>query len=181
LDVFVTDYLLHSHQSHILTKLRAQSFSIAPLQTRIVPVFLTQTAPFDGTELIFNIRAISENGRTETLSITLPVKHHASASISDGEILKGSFLFASSSPSLFLATPPMFKEEKPLPPVLALRKSVRILRIPLMKAPLDGAGVDILSQDFWMKSLPTNRRSWIISPTGRTSWVSLESINFFCP
>lgn len=39
---------------------------------------------------------------------------------------------------------------------------------------LDGAGVDILSQDFWVRSLPYNHASWIVVPTGRTSWVNLS-------
>lgn len=109
-------------QSHVQAKLRAQSFNIVPLQTRIIPVTLIQTDPFDGTELTFKLEAISDDGRIEMLSITLPVKHHNSQSISEGEVIRGSFLFASSSPSLFLAMPPISKQEKPLPPILALRE-----------------------------------------------------------
>lgn len=35
----------------------------------------------------------------------------------------------------------------------------------------DGAGVDIFTQDFWVKYLPKTEFSWMILPTGRTSWV----------
>lgn len=39
----------------------------------------------------------------------------------------------------------------------------------------DGSGVDIFGQDFWVKSLPKVEFSWVIVPSGRTSWVKLSS------
>lgn len=113
-----------SPKACIRAKIRTESINIAPLQTRIVPVTLVQTAPFDGTTLTFKVDAISDDGRIETLFITLAVKHHNCQLISGGDVLRGSFLFATSSPSLFLAIPPISKHETPLPPILALRKSL---------------------------------------------------------
>jgi len=37
----------------------------------------------------------------------------------------------------------------------------------------DGAGVDIFDHDFWVKAMPESQRSWIVIPTGRTSWVGV--------
>lgn len=38
----------------------------------------------------------------------------------------------------------------------------------------DGAGVDVLGsmRNFWIEALPAIKRSWVVIPTGRTSWVS---------
>ena len=41
----------------------------------------------------------------------------------------------------------------------------------------DGAGVDIFGHDFWVRSLPQNPVSWIVVPTGRTSWVPIRSLH----
>ena len=42
---------------------------------------------------------------------------------------------------------------------------------------VDGAGVDIFRQDFWVKSLPKTEFSWMIVATGRTSWVDKLSFD----
>jgi len=36
---------------------------------------------------------------------------------------------------------------------------------------IDGAGVDIISQPFWGEVVPRQKFSWVVMPTGRTSWV----------
>lgn len=37
----------------------------------------------------------------------------------------------------------------------------------------DGAGVRILEQNFWADSLARQKRSWVVIPIGRTSWVTI--------
>lgn len=44
---------------------------------------------------------------------------------------------------------------------------------------LDGAGVDIFTEDFWVQSLPDNQNGWTVVPTGRTSWVAASSPECF--
>ena len=63
-------------------------------------------------------------------------------------------------------------------PILALRSYKISLKYHYLISSdfvTDGAGVDIFTQDFWVKYLPKTEFSWMIVATGRTSWVE----NFF--
>lgn len=129
---------------------------IAPTQTRIAPIRLTQNASFDEPELQFSLHLISED-RSTTVDITLPLKHHKQWTSSDSpeDGIKASYFFATSMPTSFMVIPPQGENlGAPRPPVLALH----------------GAGVDILSMPFWVQALPQQERSWVIAPTGRTAW-----------
>lgn len=59
-------------------------------------------------------------------------------------------------------------------PILALRSyyiSCKYYYLISSDLATDGAGVDIFTQDFWVKYLPKTEFSWMIVATGRTSWV----------
>ena len=59
-------------------------------------------------------------------------------------------------------------------PILALRSYKISLKYHYLISSdfvTDGAGVDIFTQDFWVKILPETQYSWMIVATGRTSWV----------
>jgi hypothetical protein len=88
--------------------------------------------------------------------------------------IRGSYFYAQSMPTTFIAVSPVLLGlDKPRPPILALRKVPYLIFYEWHSKilVLDGAGVDILQQDFWVLSLPKNKYSWMVVPTGRTSWV----------
>ncbi|KAG5637712.1 hypothetical protein H0H81_003476 [Sphagnurus paluster] len=61
-------------------------------------------------------------------------------------------------PTAYLAVPPILGSAGKLyPPILALH----------------GAGVDIFGQQFWTQSIPRNKHSWLVFPSGRTSWARI--------
>ncbi|KAI0646781.1 hypothetical protein C8Q79DRAFT_907130 [Trametes meyenii] len=131
---------------------------IAPCQRRIVPIKLTQTQPIDIDELQFTLTIVSPESLT-SVDVAIPVRNRAHWSLADGESdsIKASYFFATSAPTAFVVAPP----NKPnagaiLPPILALH----------------GAGVEILEpeHDFWIRAIPRQEHSWIITPTGRTAW-----------
>ncbi|KAF8197391.1 hypothetical protein BJ912DRAFT_1078312, partial [Pholiota molesta] len=133
-------------------KLPAKQTVIAPLQTRIVPLFIDQSAPFVDEVIEFDI-LLKSGHLVEKLSLSIPITNRFLASL-ERRALKGTFVWAGSSASTFLAIPPAVDNAEQTPPILTLH----------------GAGVDIIAQDFWIKSLPAPKSSWVIVPTGRTSW-----------
>ncbi|KAH9951491.1 hypothetical protein B0H21DRAFT_818527 [Amylocystis lapponica] len=133
-----------------------RSVRLAPTQTRIVPVRLTQGGPFHGTEIRFNLHLVSGTSKA-IIPITLPITHHPqwSASSFPSGGIKTSYFYASSIPTAFLVIPPEEQNiDEPRPAVLALH----------------GSGVDIFAAPFWISALPRQTRSWLIIPSGRTSW-----------
>ncbi|KAF8964119.1 hypothetical protein BDZ97DRAFT_1758215 [Flammula alnicola] len=138
--------------------------------TRVLSISISQSAPFFGETIELDISLASGN-LSEIISVSIPVTHHVLYS-SERQAFKGSFLFQGSMPSVFLAIPPTIKTSAQSPPILALRRShtVAYSSSYLILTSPDGAGVDILGQDFWVKSLPSNKLSWMIVPIGRTSW-----------
>ncbi|KAL0578240.1 hypothetical protein V5O48_003735 [Marasmius crinis-equi] len=134
-----------------------KSTRLAPSQTRIVPFRVSQTKPFTGTNISFELTLSStepENTQ-KTLSITVPVIQVSQWSSSSASLINGTYFFASHIPTLFVAKTPKFENDgAPKAPVLALH----------------GAGVDVVTQTFWPDALPQKNHSWIVTPTGRTSW-----------
>ncbi|KAF8636685.1 hypothetical protein AX17_003490 [Amanita inopinata Kibby_2008] len=127
---------------------------IAPSQTRVVPLAVTQRAPIDSSELWLSV-TLDHNGIAKNITLVLPVRQVARWNTAEYKPLKATYSYASSMPTLFIAIPPKFENrERQIPPVLALH----------------GAGVDVTQQDFWANALPRQSYSWIIIPTGRTSW-----------
>ncbi|KAI0807549.1 hypothetical protein C8Q74DRAFT_1363040 [Fomes fomentarius] len=135
-----------------------QETSIAPTQTRIVPIKFTQTQPVPESlqQLEFSLKLRSGDAVADIL-VTVPIEHHESWTSDEVPPagIKASYFFGTSIPTAFLVKPPKeVHDGTPTPPILALH----------------GAGVDIFTMDFWIKALPRQRHSWIIAPTGRTEW-----------
>ncbi|KAL6309159.1 hypothetical protein BKA93DRAFT_821973 [Sparassis latifolia] len=129
---------------------------IAPTQTRIVPIRLSQRAPFYGSDLCLEL--ILTTGTLSTpIQITIPIIQHPlwTASVFLPTGIQASYFFGISMATAFLVIPP--KQENPIK-----------LQLPLLA--LHGAGVDIFSGSFWIEALPRQEHSWVIAPTGRTAW-----------
>lgn len=129
---------------------------IAPSQSRIVPIVIRQEGPFKHENLPIELTLFSDlDNAITTVSVSLPVTHLKLWTSMERRVIRGSYFYAQSMPTTFIAVSPVFLGlDKPRPPILALH----------------GAGVDILQQDFWIRSLPKNKYSWMVVPTGRTSW-----------
>ncbi|KAI0747842.1 hypothetical protein C8Q80DRAFT_1219255 [Daedaleopsis nitida] len=133
-----------------------QETRIAPTQTRIVPFRLTQTKPVSAEKIEFTLKLRSGDMTSEIL-VTIPVQHQAQWTSTEvpSAGIKASYFFSTSMPTLFVVSPPKDPNgDTPSPPILALH----------------GAGVDVIAMDFWIKALPRQRHSWLITPTGRTAW-----------
>ncbi|KIM87649.1 hypothetical protein PILCRDRAFT_815224 [Piloderma croceum F 1598] len=135
---------------HLLSETR-----IAPTQTRIVPLRIIQSKQFLAKELRINVTAVSDTFTPTLISLSFPIHHHSKWTSSSFKPIKASYFFAESMPTPFVVLPPRQPNDgEPRPPILALH----------------GAGVKILEQSFWADSLPRQQHSWVIMPTGRTSW-----------
>jgi hypothetical protein len=137
--------------------LPSKSFRIAPTQTRILPLRLKQRGPITATQLTLHIDLQSGApwSRARTF-VQLDLNHVHN--FTDTSAIKASYFFVHDMPTMFYAIPPteaFSQEGKPTPPLLAVH----------------GAGVDILSTKLWQDALPRQKRSWVVVPSGRTSWV----------
>ncbi|KAI0710381.1 hypothetical protein C8T65DRAFT_708227 [Cerioporus squamosus] len=139
-----------------------QETRIASTQTRIVPFKLTQSKAISSDRLDFTVQLQSDDSKsTEEIHVSIPIKQRARWTSTDAKTstaLKASYLFGTSMPTAFLVVPPVEPNNGSfVPPILALH----------------GAGLDIFDpqmQAFWVKAVPRQRHSWIILPSGRTSW-----------
>jgi hypothetical protein len=132
------------------------SFRIAPTQTRIFPLDVKQQGPVTADELEICLTLQSQSGPIVKSSVFIKLKHVQFSTTTSP--IKSSYLFASDMPTMFYAIPPtepFSPEGKPTPPLLATH----------------GAGVDIFATTLWQDALPRQKRSWIVVPSGRTSWV----------
>ncbi|KAL7283154.1 hypothetical protein ACG7TL_002580 [Trametes sanguinea] len=86
-----------------------QETRIAPTQTRIVPIKLTQSLPVTAEALKFTLTIVSDE-TTSRLDVALQVKHRAHwgevVESSAGAGIKGSYFWGGSTPTAFLATAP---------------------------------------------------------------------------
>ncbi|KAK0431695.1 uncharacterized protein EV420DRAFT_772169 [Desarmillaria tabescens] len=147
----VTDVSTDSSSGLTLTLVRPTR--IAEGQTRIVPVQITQTRPFNRASIDLKLTLTSGASETIVTIESLPVNQLSGWMESVYSPIKGSYFYARSMPTVFTALPPRYSGP-PKPPILALH----------------GAGVDIVDQSFWADALPRNSYSWFVIPTGRTSW-----------
>ncbi|KAJ7871501.1 hypothetical protein B0H14DRAFT_3570057 [Mycena olivaceomarginata] len=136
----VTDAVLNSESTGFSIELLRPT-TLAPSQTRIVPLRIVQTGKFTDTTLGINLTLTSpDTNKTLSLSAAFPrTRFHAQE-----------------MPTAFTAFPPLLentKDQQPQPPILCLH----------------GAGVDI-TQSFWIDSLPLQQHSWLVAPSGLTSW-----------
>ncbi|KAI0028355.1 hypothetical protein K488DRAFT_89825 [Vararia minispora EC-137] len=130
--------------------------SLFPGQARTVPLRISQERPIEDTDVL-EIEIELENASLgkATRHTSLKVIHKQLC----GKIglITASYFFALSVPTAFVVKRSLEQTssmDQPHAPLLALH----------------GAGVDALSQPFWPDALPALERSWIVMPTGRTSW-----------
>ncbi|PPQ74189.1 hypothetical protein CVT26_004486 [Gymnopilus dilepis] len=130
------------------------TITIAPSQTRVIPIEIIQSAPyFDLKDIVIELTFVSEN-ISHVVPISIPI-NHLQQKASERQSFTATFFYANATPSRFIAIPPFTQGTGGNAlPILALH----------------GAGVDIFGHDFWVRSLPQNPVSWIVVPTGRTSW-----------
>jgi hypothetical protein len=96
-------------------------FTIAPSQTRVIPVVIEQTAPFRDNNIQSHL-LLTSGQISRNLSVIIPVVHKKWGS-SQRQALKGTFFFSTSNPSAFIAVPPMLEPPRQQLPILALRWS----------------------------------------------------------
>ncbi|KAF9459360.1 hypothetical protein BDZ94DRAFT_1199681 [Collybia nuda] len=126
---------------------------LAPTQTRIIPILLSQDRTYEEPKIPIRLTLTSKD-RTITVSTFLTIRHLSGWSASTYDTIKATYFFGISTPTAFKVIPPIYQSPNFTVPILALH----------------GAGVDIIDMPFWSDSLARNKHSWIIIPTGRTSW-----------
>jgi pimeloyl-ACP methyl ester carboxylesterase len=133
-----------------LIELKDPSPKIAPYQTRQIRLTLHQNKRIIGDTILVELALKSGN----VVSLVIPVKHLSRKVVfapNNHIALKQTHFSPFVSKSLVL--PPLKDEPANNPPLLALH----------------GAGVD-LAMPFWSDSIPRQKHSWIVLPTGGTSW-----------
>ncbi|KAI0273854.1 hypothetical protein BC834DRAFT_815835 [Gloeopeniophorella convolvens] len=143
------------HESGLALSLVAE-IRLAPGQTRVLPVRISQSKPFTDDTLSFDVHADS-GGSTVILPVKVDVSqlgHWSSAGVS--KAMRASYFSTDTGPMTFMVLSPAEANAPGTrsPPVLALH----------------GAGVDILKHHFWVEAVPRQKHSWIIFPSGRTPW-----------
>lgn len=124
---------------------------IAPSQMRIVPLHISQSAPFHDSELHVEVTMVSE-GMSKVVAFLIPIRNLA---LRNASAIRATYFYGQFMPTAFIAIPPSsLHVEQSHPIFLALH----------------GAGVDIFEQHFWRDSLPRNKYNWVVVPSGRTSW-----------
>jgi hypothetical protein len=95
---------------------------LAPGQTRILPIRISQSEAFDGDALLFDIQ-ITSGDFSETLSVRLPVTQLGHWSETVTVAIKASYFSPDTAPIGFIALPPTdsIAPKTPSPPILALR------------------------------------------------------------
>lgn len=96
---------------------------IAPTQTRTVPIRFLQSKPFTADELHITVTLTSSDTSSITIVVvSLPIRQLPGWTPTSYTPIKGSYFFAESMPTSFVVIPPLEKnDEKPCPPILALR------------------------------------------------------------
>jgi hypothetical protein len=101
--------------------------SIAPTQTRLIPLKLTQAQPVGEAKVTFDLVIIGSDGDTLTLPVILNFtrQRHWSTSCSNSLAIKATYFYSSLTPTAFLVKPPLEADEVrryTRPPVIALRE-----------------------------------------------------------
>ncbi|KAH7877813.1 uncharacterized protein C8R40DRAFT_1159305 [Lentinula edodes] len=160
--------------SYLSLNLPSTKFRLAPTQARILPLRIRQHKDLPLAFTSINVTLVLQrddagvyiqhnSGDTITLELSLAVTHVVMwddpSPTSSNPVFKGSYFFgvSDSIPTNFLVVPPE-SSDKRRAPILALH----------------GAGVDIFapspSESFWAQALPRQVWSWVVIPSGRTSW-----------
>jgi hypothetical protein len=102
---------------------------VAPKQTRILPLKITQTSPFNLTEIGVTLSLRSSELKT-TMDVVLAVRQLGALHASDHSQIKASYFYAETSPTAFYAIPPLQQNEgQPRPPIIALRMIIYLALI----------------------------------------------------
>jgi hypothetical protein len=113
--IFIISNSIQGASVHLLHETR-----IAPTQTRTVPIRLVQSKPLAANELLINVTLTSET--SSTIMVSLPIRHLSGWTSTSFKPIKASYFFAESMPTSFVVLPPIEQnDEKPCPPILALR------------------------------------------------------------
>lgn len=100
-----------------------QETRVAPSQTRIIPILLTQATEFSASALPLELSILSAD-RTTQLHIDLPVTHIPKWGASTFTPMVSTYFFAETTPTAFVAVPPKESNHgKALPPLMFLRTS----------------------------------------------------------
>ncbi|KAJ4488323.1 hypothetical protein J3R30DRAFT_3696095 [Lentinula aciculospora] len=168
--------IVHHLKDYLSLNFPPTKFRLAPTQARILPLRIVQHKDlppvFSSIDVTLNLQRENPSVYdrpldTISLKVSLPAVHlsmwdePSSVSLTPqiNPVIKGSYFFGvtDSIPTNFLVVPPIVSG-KGRAPLLALH----------------GAGVDIFAptplESFWAQSLPRQKRSWVVIPSGRTSW-----------
>lgn len=148
------------------------SVLLAPFQTRVIPLAITQNSPFlhDSIELEIHV---DTSASQVIIPISLDVSHLPAWTQNENSTLLSTYFSTTYTPTPFVALPPKcFDGGDSKPPILSLREPTSPFKYLTLKRAVDGAGVNILVKPSYDCEPPRQRRSWVIIPTGRTSWVS---------
>ena len=103
---------------------------LAPTQTRILPVVLTQTEEFHGSHLFIDLTAVVSASSQIVITITLPIKQFTLWETHHFDFITATYFYATSIPTAFVAIPPKLPNDgAALPPLLDLRKFHRSLKL----------------------------------------------------
>jgi len=151
---------------------------MAPHQSLVLPVALIQHKPYFEASLTIKIVFKSKGHptyvsgpRTLTLDAKLSLSHRTFWEIGKDEIVYKACYSLGQMPLYFMVKPPQRKSASS-PVIIALRGSLSpLISVLVLSISADGAGVET-SSPFWTDAVKRQPTSWIIFPTGRTSWVS---------
>ncbi len=118
---------------HVKIRELRSAHRLAPSQTRMVPLVLEQNAPCYANYFSFVLNLVKlspmedvkENSPQIDLEVTLNIRQLQQWTADNYDVIRASFLFKNSNPTLFLVKPPVESDEDTGTdaPLLALRKS----------------------------------------------------------
>ena len=96
---------------------------LAPTQTRVIPIVLTQTGEFHDAQLELELVAVSSSSTKTTLHIILPVHQFTTWTAEKFDFIVATYFHATSMPTGFVVIPPKLPNDgAALPPLLDIRK-----------------------------------------------------------
>ncbi|KAI0085425.1 hypothetical protein BDY19DRAFT_896611 [Irpex rosettiformis] len=153
----VDDIVLTSSDSKSFKLRLLENTRIAPGQTRIVPLTVDQQDRFTEESIELEVHLTSSSGSKTAIQITLKPRQVSQWDTGSNEYQTfiATYFYATSTPTAFVTVPP--KQTGP-----------DGTKSPLLF--LHGAGVNVLTTPSWGCEVPRQLQSWIVLPTGRTSW-----------
>jgi hypothetical protein len=91
---------------------------IAPSQMRIIPLQISQNAPFHDSELHMEVTMVSE-GMSKVVTVLIPIRNLA---LRNASAITATYFYGQSMPTAFIAIPPSLHVENSHPIILALRE-----------------------------------------------------------